>query len=173
MAMLPDSVTSDLDQPSEGRIVNGVHVYPVRVYYEDTDVGGVVYYANYLKFAERARTEMLRSIGFSHRDMIKQAGLAFAVRRCEADYIRPATFDDSLEVHTGNIDIEAASLWMDQEVRRGDDVIAHLRVRLACIAENGRPARLPAKLKMALQRLTVSKPLSPRIETASVAKERV
>lgn len=165
--MQPDTASAaDGDLPSEGRIVDGVHIYPVRVYYEDTDVGGVVYYANYLKFAERARTEMLRTIGFAHSDMIAQEGLAFAVRRCEADYIKPAAFDDALEVHTGNIDIEAASLWMDQGIKRGGDELAHLRIRLACIAEGGRPTRLPNQLRAALQPLAL-------LNTASVEKERV
>ena len=138
---------------SQGWMAGGVHVYPVRVYYEDTDVGGVVYYANYLKFAERARTEMLRLIGFPHAEMIERDGCAFAVRRCEADYIRPARFDDSLEVHTDSINMEAASLWLDQRVKRDGDDLAVLRVRLACIGQNGKPARLPAALHKALMAL--------------------
>jgi len=138
---------------SQGWMAGGVHVYPVRVYYEDTDVGGVVYYANYLKFAERARTEMLRLIGFPHGEMMERDGRAFAVRRCEADYIRPARFDDSLEVHTDSINMEAASLWLDQRVKRDGDDLAVLRVRLACIGQNGKPARLPARLRTALQTL--------------------
>jgi len=136
--------------PSQGWMIGGVHVYPIRVYYEDTDVGGVVYYANYLKFAERARTEMLRLIGFPHGEMMEHDGCAFAVRRCEADYIRPARFDDYLEVHTDNIDIEAASLWLDQRVKRDGGDVAVLRVRLACIGRNGKPARLPAGVRKAL-----------------------
>jgi acyl-CoA thioester hydrolase len=131
-------------------MVGNVHVYPIRVYYEDTDVGGVVYYANYLKFAERARTEMLRLAGFPHAEMMKRDGCALAVRRCEADYVRPARFDDSLEVHTDNIDMEAASLWLDQRVKRDGDDLAVLRIRLACIGKNGKPARLPAGLRRAL-----------------------
>lgn len=139
-----------VDTAPQGRMVAGVHVYPVRVYYEDTDVGGVVYYANYLKFAERARSEMLRVIGFPHGEMMARDGRAFAVRRCEADYIRPARFDDALEVHTDNIDMEAAGFWLDQRVKRDGDDIAVLRVRLACIGQNGKPARLPAALRAAL-----------------------
>jgi len=137
----------------QGWMAGAVHVYPLRVYYEDTDVGGVVYYANYLKFAERARSEMLRLIGFPHGEMMRRDGLAFAVRRCEADFIRPARFDDVLEVHTGSIDMEAASLWLDQRVKRDGDDLVVLRIRLACIAENGKPARLPAELRTALAAL--------------------
>ena len=140
--------------PPQGWMAGHVHVYPVRVYYEDTDVGGVVYYANYLKFAERARTEMLRLMGFPHGALMKDEGRAFAVRRCEADYIKPALFDDSLEVHTSNIDLEAASFWLDQRVKRDGHDLAVLRVRLACIAQNGKPARLPAQLRSALMALT-------------------
>ena len=150
----PDNTADDaLGGPPQGRMAGGVHVYPVRVYYEDTDVGGGVYYANYLKFAERARTEMLRLIGFPHGEMMERDGRAFAVRRCEADYIRPARFDDSLEVHTGSVDVEAASLWLDQRVKRDGDDLAVLRVRLACIGQNGKPARLPVRLRIALAAL--------------------
>jgi len=149
----PDIIANVAETPPQGWMVGSVHVYPVRVYYEDTDVGGVVYYANYLKFAERARTEMLRLIGFPHAEMMERDGRALAVRRCEADYIRPARFDDSLEVHTGSIDLEAASLWIDQRVKRDGDDLAVLRVRLACIGQDGRPARLPARLRTALMAL--------------------
>lgn len=168
-----ESAPLDLAQPGQGRIVDGRHIFPVRVYYEDTDVGGVVYYANYLKFAERARTEMLRMIGFSHADMIAREGLSFAVRRCEADYMKPATFDDALEVHTGNIDMEAASLWMDQGIRRDGDELARLRVRLACLTDGGRPARLPNGLKKALQPFALSEAGAPLTGAGSKEKERV
>lgn len=174
-----------VDQPSavgasvapQGWMAGSVHVYPVRVYYEDTDVGGVVYYANYLKFAERARTEMLRLLGFPHKEMMEHDGRAFAVRRCEADYLRPARFDDSLEVHTGSIDMEAASLWLDQRVKRDGDDLAVLRVRLACIGRNGKPARLPDSLRSALKALTVASGKAqhndaPLIED-TIIKERV
>lgn len=149
-----DDASKGASQPaSQGWIAGGVHVIPVRVYYEDTDISGAVYYANYLKFAERARTEMLRLIGFPHWRMMERDGHAFAVRRCEADYIRPARFDDFLEVHTGSIDLEAASLWLEQRVKRNGDDLAVMRVRLACIGKNGRPARLPEQLRMALKAL--------------------
>ena len=174
--MQPENMPHIREEPGQGRIENGAHVFPVRVYYEDTDVGGVVYYANYLKFAERARTEMLRLIGFSHSDMISREGLSFAVRRCEADYIKPAVFDDSLEVHTGNIDMEAASLWMDQGIRRQGDELARLRIRLACLSRSGRPARLPKGLKEALEPFALSNtgaPLTGVGSKKSKEKERV
>ena len=151
----PDIVAVDgsgdaAELPSQGWVAGDVHVYPVRVYYEDTDVGGVVYHSNYLKFAERARTELLRLIGFPHGELMEREGCAFAVRRCEADYIRPALFDDALEVHTGNIDMEAAGFWLDQRVKRDGEDLAVLRVRLACIGPKGRPVRLPTRLRSTL-----------------------
>ena len=133
--------------PDAGVIKNGTHVYPVRVYFEDTDSGGIVYYANYLRYAERARTEMLRCIGYAHAKMMLEDGLVFAVRRCEVDYMKPAYLDDALEIYSGNVEIEAASLWVEQTIRRGGDVIARLHVRLACIDNTGKPKRLPRELR--------------------------
>ena len=133
--------------PDAGVIEEGTHVYPVRVYYEDTDSGGIAYYANYLRYAERARTEMLRCIGYSHAKMMSEDGLVFAVRRCEVDYMKPAYLDDALEIRSGNVEIEAASLWVEQTIRRGGDVIARLHVRLACIGDAGKPKRLPRELR--------------------------
>jgi acyl-CoA thioester hydrolase len=133
--------------PDAGVIEEGTHVYPVRVYYEDTDSGGIVYYANYLRYAERARTEMLRCIGYSHAKMMSEDGLVFAVRRCEVDYMKPAYLDDALEIRSGNVEIEAASLWVEQTIRRGGDVIARLHIRLACIGDAGKPKRLPHELR--------------------------
>ena len=136
--------------PETGLVKNGVHVFPVRVYFEDTDSGGIVYYANYLRFAERARTEMLRCIGYSHSDMMTNDDLVFAVRRGEADYLRPAHLDDALEVVTGNVDIEAASLWLEQRIMRGEENLVQLKIRLACVGEGGKPKRLPNQLRDAL-----------------------
>lgn len=129
----------------------GEHVYPVRVYFEDTDSGGVVYYANYLRFAERARTEMLRLAGASHASLMENHSLIFAVRRCEVDYLKPAHLDDTLEVHTSGLTLEAASLWLDQVIRRGRDVLVTMRIRLACLNGDGRPARLPTQFRAALE----------------------
>lgn len=142
---------SNASQPN--RLAGEIHVFPVRVYYEDTDVAGVVYYANYLKFAERARTEMLRQIGFSHSEMMTRDALAFTVRRCEVEYIKPARFDELLEVHTSDIEVEAASLWLDQRVTRDGDDLALMRIRLACLGKSGRPARIPDPLRAALAHL--------------------
>ena len=124
---------------------DGDHVLALRVYYEDTDTAGIVYYANYLKFAERARTEVLRDLGIGQRALFEEQGVAFAVRRCEGDYLAPGRLDDELEVHTTLRALGAASLDLDQAVRRRDDQreLARLVVRLAVINRDGRPTRLP------------------------------
>ncbi len=102
------------------------HVFPLRVYYEDTDSGGVVYYANYLKFAERARTELLRRYGIDHGALMERDGIVFAVRSCDIEYLKPARLDDMLEVHSGNLRLGGASLRMDQTVMRGGDILVRL-----------------------------------------------
>lgn len=130
------------------------HVFPVRVYYEDTDAGGVVYYANYLRFAERARTELMRDCGIDHTTLLQREGVILAVRRCEADYVRPARLDDLLEVHTRFAETTGASLWMEQTVRRDDDTLAEMRLRIVCLRTDGRPARIPEALRAAVSAAT-------------------
>ena len=127
------------------------HVFPLRVYYEDTDAAGIVYYANYLKFAERARTEMLRERGFDHRELDAKDGVAFAVRTCNADYLLPARLDDALEVRTRVTHIGGASLEADQDIAREDAILTRLKVRLACINRAGRPARIPTAILAAFR----------------------
>lgn len=134
-----------------GRLVDGAHVFPVRVYYEDTDAAGIVYYANYLRYAERARTELLRSLGTEHAAVRANDGMAFAVRRCEVDYAKPARLDDRLEVHTVVTRVGGASLEADQTVMCRGEAIVSIWVRLACVTGDGRPARLPQPLRQALE----------------------
>ena len=126
-----------------------VHRFAVRVYYEDTDAAGIVYYANYLKFAERARSEWLREIGSDEVKAMKASGLLFVVRRCEIDYRQPARLDDLLEVETRLVGAAGATLDLDQIVRRDGATLVEMRVKLACINAAGRPARLPAALRAA------------------------
>lgn len=123
------------------------HVFPLRVYYEDTDAGGIVYYANYLRFAERARTEYLRSVGADHKSLMEQDDVYFTVRQCSVDYLKPAFLDDALEVHSCFFDVRGASLQAEQVVRREEHELARLNIRLACIGGNGRPIRMPKKLR--------------------------
>jgi acyl-CoA thioester hydrolase len=125
-------------------------VHRVRVYYEDTDAGGVVYYANYLKFAERGRTEALRAAGIEQRALAESEGVQFVVRRVEADFRAPARLDDDLEVVTRTVDIGGASLTMDQTIRRGDETLVTLRVTICSVGaqgpRDGRPVRMPAHI---------------------------
>jgi acyl-CoA thioester hydrolase len=146
---------------------DGAHLYRCRVYYEDTDAGGVVYHANYLRFAERARTEALRDLGVPHAEMTASAGLIFMVRRVKVDYLAPARVDDSLAVVTRPLDVRAASVDLGQTiVRAADDTdvpsfgreLAVLHVQLACVRlTDGRPARLPPRWRAALAGLVQSK----------------
>jgi len=126
------------------------HVFPVRVFYEDTDASGIVYYANYLRFAERARTELLRHIGFNQSELMAEKGIAFAVRHCSVDYVKPGHLDDCLEVHTRIVEVGGSSLTAEQWVRRGGTDLVAMNLRLVCMNLEGRPTRLPAHVRTAL-----------------------
>lgn len=118
--------------------------WPVRVYWEDTDAGGVVYYANYLKFLERARTEWLSALGLEQDRLAEEAGVVFVVRRVEADYLKPARFNDRLGVHCELAELNRVSLTMAQRVMRGDEVLLAAVVKVACVERSAfRPARIP------------------------------
>ncbi|PWK59387.1 tol-pal system-associated acyl-CoA thioesterase [Roseicyclus mahoneyensis] len=123
-----------------------IHVWPIRVYYEDTDLAGIVYYANYLRFIERARSEMVRAAGIDQTAM-KVAGLVFAVRRVEADYLSPARYDDQIEVRTRLAALKGASFDMAQDVWRGETLLFRARVAIVVLSEQGRATRLPAELR--------------------------
>lgn len=127
-----------------------MHRLPLRVYYEDTDFGGVVYYANYLKFLERGRTEALRDLGVD-QVALKAAGQVFVVRRANVDFLAPARFDDMLEVHTSATTVKRASAIMAQEIWRGDARLITAEITIACITLEGRPVRLPAPVAEILQ----------------------
>ena len=126
------------------------HSMPLRVYYEDTDAAGMVYHANYLKFAERGRTEMMRGLGFAHSVIQAETGTIFTVRRLAADYRSPARLDDALSVDTRIIEIGGATVLLDQEIRRDGTVLVALELLLACVGRDGRPRRVPAGLRAAL-----------------------
>jgi len=122
------------------------HVWPIRVYYEDTDLAGIVYYANYLRFIERARSEMVREAGIDQVEM-KARGLVFAVRRVEADYLSPAKYDDQIEVRTTLDRIKGASFDMPQEVWRDETLLFRARVSVVVLNAHGRATRLPADIR--------------------------
>jgi acyl-CoA thioester hydrolase len=132
------------------------HVFHLRVYYEDTDAGGVVYYANYLRFAERARAEYLRSVGTDNQTLMAKGGIAFTVRQCVVDYMQPAYLDDTLTVHTRFLEVGGASLRAEQTVKRDADDLARLLVRLACVGNDGKPKRMPKALRAAFTEKLVS-----------------
>lgn len=126
------------------------HEFALRVYYEDTDLAGIVYYANYLKFIERGRTEYVRSIGIDQTALKAQEGVVFAVRRIEADYILPAKFDDELQVVTTTQKLTAARVILKQEVARSGVVLFSALVTLVALDGAGRPARMPANIRRLL-----------------------
>lgn len=127
------------------------HRLPVRVYYEDTDLGQVVYYANYLRFIERGRSEWLRATGVDQRQMLEETNLAFVVRRVEADYLRPARFDDRLEVVTALEQAGGSRVVVAQSVERDGTVLFAARVTVVCVdLRTMRPHRLPPQVRAAL-----------------------
>jgi len=132
----------------EGQSSPAVHQLSVRVYYEDTDAAGLVYYANYLRYAERARTEMLRDLGIGSSELMANEGLALVVRRCSADYIKPARLDYVLNVETRILHVGGASLDLEQAVCRGDDVLVRMELKIGCFdLSTGGAARLPKHLR--------------------------
>ena len=133
-----------------GAISGMAHSMPVRVYYEDTDAAGIVYYANYLKFAERGRTELMRTLGFAHSGIQAESGIVFTVRRLSADYRLPARLDDLLAVETRIVEIGAATLLLDQRICRDGTVLVALDMLVACVGHDGRPRRVPAGLRATL-----------------------
>ena len=126
-------------------------IWPVRVYYEDTDAGGVVFYANYLKFFERARTEMLRAIGYEQDQLLTVEGIIFVVRFVQVDYLSPARFNEQLLVSAKVSLAKKASFTFQQDITRGDDVLCKGSVRIACLdAKTMRPRAIPETLFKAI-----------------------
>lgn len=122
-------------------------IWPIRVYYEDTDAGGVVFYANYLKFFERARTEMLRAMGYEQDELLVNEGIIFVVRSVQVDYLSPARFNELLQVSAEVTQAKKASLNFEQLIIRGDDVLCKSIIRIACLDANSmRPKAIPENL---------------------------
>lgn len=144
---------------------DGRHRYAVRVYYEDTDAGGVAYHASYLRFAERARTEALRDLGIPHADLLQRFTLMFVVRRIEVDYLRPARLDNSLTVVTEPLAVGGASVLLRQDVRGPAGSCAVLVVRLACVKPGeGKPGRLPQRWRAVLTEMCAARGKQPGAE---------
>lgn len=123
------------------------HRFDLRVYYEDTDHAGIVYYANYLKFIERARTEWVRDLGIDQTELKDDHNIVFAVRRVEADYISPARFDDEIFVETNLVAATKARITLGQIIKREDVTLFRSVVTLVALAASGRPTRLPAEIR--------------------------
>ena len=124
-----------------------VHKTTFRVYYEDTDAGGIVYYANYLKFAERGRTELLRAAGHGNQSLMDGEGLLFIVRRVEADYLAPARLDDILTVETSVAELKKASFILKQSIFCHEVLVCSLTVTLVCVTKDIKPVRMPDSMR--------------------------
>lgn len=133
-----------------GIMQDGAHVLPIRVYYEDTDFSARVYHASYLRFLERGRTEILRAVEVAQSDLhAEMGGLAFVVRKMNIDFLGAAVMDDVLTVVTRSKEMRGASMTLEQEVRRGDEVLVRADVMVAAVRD-GRAVRIPDRLRAAL-----------------------
>ncbi|MDG1707747.1 MAG: tol-pal system-associated acyl-CoA thioesterase [Emcibacteraceae bacterium] len=140
--------------PHSGFIKEGIHHFSIRVYYEDTDLGGVVYYANYLKFMERARSEMLRKLGIDQAEMLEYndpEDVSFVVKRAEIDFNSPAKYDDQLVVKTGIIKVGGASLLIRQDITKEGQILVTGNIKAASIGIEGKAKRLPKAVKEKLK----------------------
>ena len=131
------------DQPASGRLVGREHRFPVRVYFEDTDLSGIVYHANYLRYMERARSDMLRTVGIDQRAVHEAGGGVYAVADLSIRYKRPAKLDDALLVLTQVIKVTAPAVRIHQRVMRGQELLTEAEVLAAFVSPDGRPRRQP------------------------------
>lgn len=139
---------------SQGKFFDGVFAFPIKVYYEDTDAGGIVYYANYLKFAERARSECLSALNINQREILQNEHTGFVVRACNVEYLSSAVLEDRLVVTCEVSELGAASAIIKQKVMRGDEVLAALEVKVINLSmDNHRPTRLSAELREKLGKI--------------------
>jgi acyl-CoA thioester hydrolase len=139
----------------DGKIRDGRHVMPIRVYYEDTDFTGLVYHASYLRFMERGRTNYLRLLGADQRALFEEAaeetpGFAFVVRSMQLEFLRPARMDDVLEIVTATVEVKGASVALQQKVIRGEEVLVEANVRVAFVS-GGRARPIPKPLRIAMK----------------------
>ncbi len=130
-------------------------VLPVRVYYEDTDAAGMVYYANYLKFMERARTDWIRALGFEHSQVMQELGVAFVVRTAVVEYLKPARLDDALEIVSSIESLGRAQVVFAQNVERRGDSLVMAKIRVACVDPvRGKPCAIPRMIHEIFNALT-------------------
>ena len=149
-----------MSAPTSGRFADGAHLLPLRVYYEDTDAAGIVYYGNWLRFLERGRTELLRLLGQEHSTLREERNVHWVVRRCAIDYLKPGRLDDTIEIVTRCGELRGASLDMLQHACRGDEILVRAELTVACMGAAGRPVRLPPLVRAALAQVSAGS--SPR-----------
>ena len=138
--------------PAEGVFEGSAFIFPIRVYYEDTDFSGVVYHASYLRFMERGRSEFLRAAGVPHQAMLAgDTPLVWAVRRMTVDFARPARVDEALQVRTRASEIIGARMLLDQSVLRAGEILVKADVEVCVITLDGRPRRVPEEIRRKLQ----------------------
>ena len=125
--------------------------FNVKIYYEDTDSGGVVYYANYLKFLERARSEAIYSLGFSNSGLFESHGILLIVKSCNIEYKKPAKFEDKLQIISEIISFTKISFIMKQDIKRNDELISAAEIHLVAVDKNGKPSKIPEELKQKLE----------------------
>ena len=148
-----DAELARLDAPYDGGWVGGTHHFALRVYFEDTDVAGIVYYANYLKFMERARSDMLRSAGIDQRGTLEAGEGVYVVAEARIKYHRPAKLDDALQVLSDVREVRAASCLIHQRVMRGRELLADATITAAFLSADGRPKRQPRQWVATFERL--------------------
>ena len=153
--MTSDGDTQRLVEGGSGWLEGDNHIFPVRIYYEDSDAVGIVYHANYLKFAERARSELCRLLGIDQRAMREKDGIVFAVRELVADYRAPARLDDLLQVRSRLTALSGASFWARQIIEREGRMLVGLDVKLVCLrTTDGRATRLPPDVRAIFASIT-------------------
>ena len=152
------SYAAAVGKPHAGVIVGSTHYFALRVYIEDTDLGGVVYYANYLRFLERARSDLLRSLGIDQRGAIESGRGVYAVAELHIQYRRPAKLDDELVIASYVQEIRGATSVLRQKVMRGEETLAEATVTVAFISGQGRPRRQPPEWVDKLKKATLSLP---------------
>jgi acyl-CoA thioester hydrolase len=142
--------------PSSGSLEGSVHRFPVRAYFEDTDLSGVVYHANYLRWFERARTEMLRLLGIEQRAVQEAGEGVYAISELTVRYLAPARLDDAVVIETRAEELRAASCRMHQQVWRGETLLAEARLRIGFVGPDGRPRRQPEAWRKAFAQIAIS-----------------
>lgn len=145
-------------QPPSGLFQRPCHLFPVRVYYEDTDLSGIVYHANYLKWCERGRSDLLRLLGIDQRAALEAGEGNYAVAEAHLRYLAPARLDDELVIETNCTELRSASVRLLQRVLRGGDLLTEVTIRVGFIAPSGRPRRQPERWRAAFEQLHAKEP---------------